>query len=158
MKDYALHADSRAFLRRIAEPIGYGILLIAMIQGIMTTVIPIGPASNPPEVYIRNISTVLCEILLGYFFIQWTVVNGGKKRSIKRTNMFKFLTLLMTAASVCKAAISAYLAMSYLQIGNKIFYYYLGEVVVWGCCAVFFAFYFLRLKRHSTRESSPGAR
>jgi len=147
MSHYILNTENRVVMRRFAEYLGYGIIIIAIIQGIMTAVIPVGPASNPPEVYTRNISSIVCLFLLGYFFVLWSRINGGDAHSQKKTDMFKFITLLMSAASLVKTAISGYFVLNYMSIGNKIFYYYLGEVIVWCCCTVFFVSYFYRLRR-----------
>lgn len=150
-KDYVLGKGGRVFLSAISEYLGFGIMIVAAFLAFMTLIIPVGAASDAFEVYVRNISTIICLLLLGNFFITWSALNGGKKCSQMKTNMYRTTTLVMAIASFIKAFISLCFIFKYMMVNNFIFLYYLGEVLVWGCCTFFFISYYLRLKEKMVR-------
>ncbi len=147
MKGFGSQIKRSAFISGVAEYLGCGILLIALLQLLMTLFIRVGASSDPTEVYLRNFSSIVALLLLGYFLIIWGFVHLSKSHLVNRIRMYKIVLLAMSIASMFKTGISICYVFKYLAAGNLVLLYYLGETLVWGCLTAFFALYYLRLRK-----------
>lgn len=146
---YISRFEKSTLLKR-AKAASTMVLSIAVLQLLLTIVVPVGPYTNPHFLYLRNYSSVGALLILALHLRVW----GGKSKyqSIKKLKMFKLLTLLAALACYTKFV----LVLSYFVVGDVnmdlVGVYYASELVVWLGMAVFLTYYFILLLPCRIRE------
>jgi len=135
--------DTKQSMLDKGKQISSAFFVFAIINLILTIIVPVSLRSDPVVVYSRNFSSVALYFLLGFYFRAW----GSKNKYLTSKNMkrFKIFTLVTALACLAKAALTA----SFFYRMNIDFtlagLYYIGEMILWTALAIFFAFYFKML-------------
>lgn len=142
-------------ISRYAGSITIITVIAAIVQLLLTIFIRVGAKSDPTEVYLRNFSSIAALFILADFFYKFRMLHSTNL-SINKMKYIKSISvtsIILAVACLVKVAISAKYALQYVQIGNLIGIYYIGEVAVWTAVALFCIAYLRRRNRKAPVKS-----
>jgi len=145
---------ARQQLRIKASFISKLLFVIALVQLFYTLYYPIGPNTDPTEVYIRNFSSVIALFTFGIFLNDWSYILKHTIHSSKTMRRHRILTALTSAIFIGRIAASSFYAVKHLIHLNFIGLYYLADVIAWIAISIFLGHYIKSFKKTAVTEKS----